>query len=282
VRQASEDQPFVARKSKLSQSISLQKSAAVSSAAATASNDGTGDYHNPFASSSSTPVASSSVSYNNAYLEELKASTPMKAPRSRDSEDEPQAMEVDDIRDPAASTTFATPSLSRYAPVLDTTQGIPDEAAIAAAKAKRKTATGTGVSSSSGLGGEDYISINQDNGKLAVYDADARGDVGPHPESRLQREEDEEGDGDAGQYRSAWFGSRLRSSLHPLHQDLPISPRRIPDSPLARTPTRLPLDGCGATWWTQLKNGQSSCRDYLIQHHSNPHETSLFGYEKRK
>jgi GC-rich sequence DNA-binding factor len=188
----------VARKSKLSQSISLRKLAATAPAVAAMTSDGASNYHHPFASSSSTPAAVSSVSYNNAYLEELKASTPMKAPRPQDSEDEPQSMEIDDVRDPSSSTIFA-PSLSRYAPVLDTTQGIPDAAAIAAAKAKRKTATGTGVSSSSGLGGEDYVSINQDNGKLAVFDADARGDVGPHPESRLQREEDEDGDGDAGQ-----------------------------------------------------------------------------------
>ena len=122
----------------------------------------------------------------------------MKAPRARDADDEPQTMEIDDLQDPSAQPSFAS-SLSRYAPVLDTTQGIPDEAAIAAAKAKRKTATGTGISSSSGLGGEDYISIDQDNGKLAVFDADVRGDPGPHPESRLQREEDEEGEGDAGE-----------------------------------------------------------------------------------
>ena len=195
-QQGVEDQPFVARKSKLSQSISLQKAATTASASAVAGSSSS-DYHNPFAaSSSSTPATSPSVSYNNAYLEELKASTPTKAPR-RDDDNEP--MEVDDIT-AGAESNILPPISSRYAPVLDTTQGIPDEAAIAAAKAKRKTAFGTGVSSSSGMGGEDYISVNQDNGKLSVYDADARGDVGPHPESRLQREEDEEGDGDAGSY----------------------------------------------------------------------------------
>jgi GC-rich sequence DNA-binding factor len=202
-QQGVEDQPFVARKSKLSQSISLQKAATTASASALAGSSSS-DYHNPFAASSSTPAAPPSVSYNNAYLEELKASTPTKAPR-RDDDNEP--MEVDDVPTDADSSILP-PISSRYAPVLDTTQGIPDEAAIAAAKAKRKTALGTGVSSSSGMGGEDYISVNQDNGKLSVYDADARGDLGPHPESRLQREEDEEGDGDAGSFD---VGTMLRS-----------------------------------------------------------------------
>jgi len=195
-QQGAEDQPFVARKSKLSQSVSLQK-AATTASAYTVAGSSSSDYHNPFAaSSSSTSAASPWVSYNNAYLEELKASTPTKAPRP---DDENEPMEVDDVAADVGSSILP-PISSRYAPVLDTTQGIPDEAAIAAAKAKRKTATGTGVSSSSGMGGEDYISVNQDNGKLSVYDADARGDVGPHPESRLQREEDEEGDGDAGSF----------------------------------------------------------------------------------
>lgn len=160
-----EDKPFVPRKSNLSQSISLQKLAATPSS----------DYHNPFASTS---AAASSSSYTSSYLDELKASTPSRISRRPAHEDDPVRMDVD---------SDEHPTNSQYA---DTTQGIPDEALIAAAKAKRKAAYGQ-------TSGEDYISLTEQSGKLTVYDGDEKG---PHPESRLQREEDELGEGDEGEY----------------------------------------------------------------------------------
>jgi GC-rich sequence DNA-binding factor len=73
--------------------------------------------------------------------------------------------------------------------LVDTTAGIPDEAHVAAAKAKRRAAVGQGGVQS---GEEDFIALNEGKGRLSLYEE------GPHPESRLQREEDEEGDGDDG------------------------------------------------------------------------------------
>lgn len=115
-------------------------------------------------------------------------------------------MDIDDPSDmPSDSNGLSHSAISKYSlqsddPMLDTTQGIPDEALIAAAKAKRKAAYGQKVVSGGGVGGEDYISITEQSGRLTVYDADAGtgGRDEPHPESRLQREEDELGEGDEG------------------------------------------------------------------------------------
>jgi GC-rich sequence DNA-binding factor len=75
---------------------------------------------------------------------------------------------------------------------LDSTEGIPDTAAIAAAKMKRQAKV---ESSRHDIGQEeDFISLG--GGKLVVHDGEDRG---PHPESRLMREEDEGDDGDEGQ-----------------------------------------------------------------------------------
>jgi GC-rich sequence DNA-binding factor len=78
----------------------------------------------------------------------------------------------------------------KYASV-DSTEGIPDTAAIAAAKMKRQARV---ESSKHDIGGEeDFISLG--GGKLIVHDGEDRG---PHPESRLMREEDEGDEGDEG------------------------------------------------------------------------------------
>lgn len=84
---------------------------------------------------------------------------------------------------------------SKYGAVEDTTAGIPSVAAIASAKAKRHAAAGSSANTGGDeLGGEDFISLG--NGQISVYD----GSRGPHPESRLQREDDEQGEGDEGQW----------------------------------------------------------------------------------
>ncbi|WRT69477.1 uncharacterized protein IL334_006463 [Kwoniella shivajii] len=157
--------PFKPKKSLLSQQIKLPDT--------------------PSSTGSGTPASTSQNSingiYSREYLSQLKASTPTRAPRTTEVEDEGEE-DVD-------SNGLSKVARDKYASTIieDTTAGIPDTAAISAAKAKRQAAL---ESSKHGGIGEDYISLG--GGKLAVYD----GDAGPHPESRLMREEDEEGDGD--------------------------------------------------------------------------------------
>ncbi|WVR08253.1 hypothetical protein IAU60_005300 [Kwoniella sp. DSM 27419] len=150
--------PFKPKKSLLSQQIKLPESPAAGPSTNT----------------------SSSV-YSSEYLTQLKAATPTRAPRSTE-------VDEDDV-DHSDSQGLSRLAREKYAArmVEDTTAGIPDDAAIAAAKAKRQAAL---ESKRHGGNEEDYISLG--DGKIAVYD----GDQGPHPESRLMREEDEEGDGD--------------------------------------------------------------------------------------
>ncbi|KAK4683886.1 hypothetical protein P7C73_g6329, partial [Tremellales sp. Uapishka_1] len=116
-----------------------------------------------------TTESPSSSIYSKEYISQLKAATPSRLPRNSTEEG------LSDI------------AKSKYGDMLmeDTTAGIPDDAAIASAKTKRQTAL-----QSEKLGGEDFISLG--GGQLSVYD----GEQGPHPESRLMREEDEEGEGD--------------------------------------------------------------------------------------
>lgn len=137
----------------------------------------------------------SGSTYTSAYLEELKASTPSRAAPSRSAQsDLVSGDDVDGI------LTRDSPGPSSLPPadgmiVQDTTAGIPDEALIASAKAKRAAAAG-GVGPSSGGIGSDFVRLSDSrpiSKSLAIYD-DSR--AGPHPESRLQREEDELGDGD--------------------------------------------------------------------------------------
>lgn len=172
VTQDSETTAFVPKKSKLSQSMSMLKSATTASAL---SNTSTGPSDND--QRPSTP----SLSYSSAYLDELKAATPTRAPKdSQVVASDSMVIDTEDTIQPWAS--------SSNHPVLDTTQGIPDEAHIAAAKAKRKGAVGQPSSSSA-----DYISLDPSHGQISVYDPDQ---PGPHPESRLQRSDDEAGSGD--------------------------------------------------------------------------------------
>ncbi|OCF37062.1 GC-rich sequence DNA-binding factor [Kwoniella heveanensis BCC8398] len=166
--EAGSSTPFKPKKSLLSQQIKLPETPA----------SGSGN------SAASVPSSSSSASgmYSKEYLTQLKASTPTRAPRTTEIEDE----EDEEAMGPDGLSSIAR---NKYASsiVEDTTAGIPDATAIAAAKAKRHAAL---ESQKHGGGEEDYISLGA--GKIAVYD----GDQGPHPESRLMREEDDLGDGD--------------------------------------------------------------------------------------
>lgn len=132
-------------------------------------------------------TTSGTQSYSNDYLAELKASTPSRAPRSA------AVVDVDEGDEEGLSSL----ARKKYAGALaeDTTAGIPDTAAIANAKAKRQAAL-----SSAKYGGkeEDYISLG--DGRLVVHD----GADGPHPESRLMREDDEGDEGDEGESLIPW------------------------------------------------------------------------------
>jgi GC-rich sequence DNA-binding factor len=139
-----------------------------------------------------TPTASSSTaspSYSREYLSELKASTPSRAPRAT----VPDAAEQDDDMDSSGLSRVAR---DKYALKMaaDTTAGIPDAAAIASAKMKRQAAVESSKHGGLGENGEDFISLG--GGRLVVHD----GTDGPHPESRLMREEDEEDEGDEGAF----------------------------------------------------------------------------------
>lgn len=115
------------------------------------------------ASSSVASPSGASQSYSKEYLSELKAATPTRAPKAEGDGD---------------GDGLSTVAQEKYASQIaaDTTAGIPDPAAVAAAKNRRKAALeGRSLQ-------EDYISLGSDRG--------------PHPESRLMREEDEGEEGD--------------------------------------------------------------------------------------
>ncbi|ODN78431.1 hypothetical protein L202_04069 [Cryptococcus amylolentus CBS 6039] len=164
-----EEEAFKPKKSLLSQQIKLPPTPGGDSYAAPA------------------PSASGS-SYSQEYLSQLKAATPTRAPRSAtDSAGDDEEIDASGLSRLARQKYGS--SIAQ-----DTTAGIPDAATIAAAKMKRQAGLGNGQRSSNRDGGEDYISLSEGGGggRIAIYD----GQQGPHPESRLMREEDETGDGD--------------------------------------------------------------------------------------
>ncbi|WWC93055.1 uncharacterized protein L201_008019 [Kwoniella dendrophila CBS 6074] len=169
---SSNSTPFKPKKSLLSQSMKLSN---YGSSPSSPSN--TSIVNIP----SSTNNGNGSGIYSREYLSELKASTPTRAPRTT---------EIEDADDEDSSEGLSRIARDKYSSSIieDTTAGIPDTAAIAAAKAKRQALL---ESSKHGGKEEDYISLG--GGKLAIYDDSNNG---PHPESRLMREDDEQGDGD--------------------------------------------------------------------------------------
>ncbi|WVQ79421.1 hypothetical protein IAT38_001518 [Cryptococcus sp. DSM 104549] len=162
---------FKPRKSLLSQQIKLPSTPGGMSAA----------------SGVSTPVTGGSAGmYSREYLSQLKAATPTRAPKNAS-----DVVGDDDELDGSGLSRLAR---EKYASSFaqDTTAGIPDATAIAAAKMKRQAGqAGARNGDAAPRGGEeDYISLG--GGKVSIYDERQ----GPHPESRLMREEDEEGEGD--------------------------------------------------------------------------------------
>ncbi|KAF4590038.1 hypothetical protein EYR40_009567 [Pleurotus pulmonarius] len=107
--------------------------------------------------------------YDSAYLSELKASTPSTRPR----------LAVDD-GDVSMDVDETSISNGQTVDIFESETTIPAEATIKNAKEKRERLRGTGAE-------DDFISLS------VTRRAE---DQGPHPESRLVREEDELGEGD--------------------------------------------------------------------------------------
>ncbi|KAA1469958.1 GCFC-domain-containing protein [Dentipellis sp. KUC8613] len=117
------------------------------------------------------PQPSSGPIYDAAYLSELKASTPSaRPPLPKDATDVDVSMDVDDM---------GVVSLDAFG---DGEATIPSESSVLAAKQKRERMRTTGGTD------EDFISLSVTK-REDVYQ-------GPHPESRLMREEDDLGEGD--------------------------------------------------------------------------------------
>ncbi|KAG6853058.1 hypothetical protein C0991_007202, partial [Blastosporella zonata] len=118
-------------------------------------------------------ISNSGPTYSQAYLNELKASTPStRPPPVSDPYDADMSMDVDDV------STMVIEGASSLSEAV-----IPTESSIKDAKERRDRLRKVGVS-----GEEDFISLS------VIRKADAS--VGPHPSSRLVREEDELGEGD--------------------------------------------------------------------------------------
>ncbi|GAC99508.1 hypothetical protein PHSY_007110 [Pseudozyma hubeiensis SY62] len=146
----------------------------------------------------STSTLSSSL-YTSKYLDELRSSTPT-LPRSR--ADSPIAAlgPGTRIEDPMLITQASRLALdddstlarARFA-VDFAHDAIPSERVIRAAKEKRAKLRAAHAASASTAVGDDFISLAPTS--LEKYDGTGV-DSGPHPHSRLQREEDELGDGE--------------------------------------------------------------------------------------
>ncbi|KAF8887184.1 nineteen complex-related protein 2-domain-containing protein [Infundibulicybe gibba] len=118
--------------------------------------------------------------YNEAYLNELKASTPTSRPptATTDPYSTDMSVDVDDVSMSVVEQSELPADVGVEAASL-----IPSESSIKVAKERRERLRKTVVS-----GGEDYISLS--------VTRRADDDQGPHPDSRLVREEDELGEGD--------------------------------------------------------------------------------------
>jgi len=134
----------------------------------------------------------SAPKYDAAYLNELRASTNAR-PNLSSVYDDGDAMDVDQLTfdasemDGALIENIEDDALisSRIGNVSETI--IPTESIVKAAKEKRELGRKTGVAQS---GEEEYISLEVTR-REDIY-------AGPHPESRLMREDDDLGEGDDG------------------------------------------------------------------------------------
>ncbi|TCD70747.1 hypothetical protein EIP91_001776 [Steccherinum ochraceum] len=157
---------FQLKKSSLSRKLELSKQSSSTSNVPTSAFD-------PITSTTS----SIGPSYSAAYLNELKAATPSSRPRL--TEDEQVSYDADVSMD----TNSYAPQIVDLTADVDMETDIPSGASISAAKEKRER-----MRKSAANGTEDYISLS-----VTKRDDFSRG---PHPDSRLVREEDELGEGD--------------------------------------------------------------------------------------
>lgn len=132
-----------------------------------------------------TPARSDAPVYSKEYLSELRANTtaPPRRPAPTVEDDVDMSFE-----DPSAALLAAS---SVDADVdMPTAEAIPSESSVKAAKQKRERLRGSESAA------DEYISL----------EVSKRGeDNGPHPESRLVREDDELGEGEDGNYHAFVF-----------------------------------------------------------------------------
>jgi GC-rich sequence DNA-binding factor len=145
----------------------------------------------------SSPAASPgpSSNYSREYLDQLKAATPSRSAKAGTNEGD------EDGSNGGLSRLAQQKYASQFAE--DTTAGIPDAAAVQAAKMKRQAALESAKHGGGDMN-EDYIALG--GGKLIIRD----GQSGPHPESRLMREDDEGDEGDEGVWTSVKLSGLVR------------------------------------------------------------------------
>ncbi|KAJ9476426.1 hypothetical protein PHBOTO_000084 [Pseudozyma hubeiensis] len=154
----------------------------------------------PFDEPQSSTSAPSSSLYTFKYLDELRSSTPT-VPRSRADSPITSLGPGTRIEDPMLITQASRLALDDDSTLARTKfasdfahDAIPSESVIRAAKEKR--AKLRAAASNSTAAGEDFISLAPFSNSSSLEKYDRTGvDTGPHPHSRLQREEDELGDG---------------------------------------------------------------------------------------
>ena len=154
----------------------------------------------------STPSASPSLggsNYSREYLDQLKAATPTRLTDANGAE--------------KANGGLSELAQQKYAAQFaeDKTAGIPDAAAVQAAKMKRQAALESAMHGGGDMN-EDYIALG--GGKLIIRD----GQSGPHPESRLMREEDEGDEGDEGMPNPILWSQIDCGLLHAASYELSI------------------------------------------------------------
>lgn len=160
------------------------------------------------------PHTSSGPVYDAAYLNELKASTPSSRPRIPEGDFHPDGTPITSVMEDSAMESLDSIGNGLHIPLFricyvlmcpsftDTgVATIPSQSAVFAAKEKRERMRAAGPPSSHS---DDYISLS-----LTKRDDEYQG---PHPESRLMREDDDLGQGDDGELiQPTIFTARLTS-----------------------------------------------------------------------
>lgn len=143
--------------------------------------------------------------YDAAYLNELKASTPSSRPRLPEGDTRNDGTPIHSVVEDSAMEILDTIGTGNrlhipvfrillctnvpFLPFIDTgVAAIPSQSAVLAAKEKRERMRATGPSISHA---DEYISLSLTT-RVGEYQ-------GPHPESRLMREDDDLGEGDDGE-----------------------------------------------------------------------------------